>query len=206
MNWSRSIAWWFMVLLAIAIGVYALSYFLISEMGDPSFKIRYDAIPWSAKLHIIPAGVALILGAFQFHPGLRRKWTSIHRNSGRVYVILVSIAAVGGLSLAWYAPHSPATRLGFASLAVVWFYATGMAYRSIRAGDITRHKQWMVRSYALTLAAVTLRMQLPFYQAVLGLSFDEAYAIVAWFCWIPNLVVAEWFFNQEPISKTAKSM
>ena len=81
-----------------------------------------------------------------------------------------------------------------------------MAFLSIRAGDVTRHRQWMVRSYALTLAAVTLRIQLPFYQAVLGLSFDDAYAIVAWFCWIPNLVVAEWFFNQEPINKTAKSL
>lgn len=195
-----------MVLLAILIGVYALSYFLITDLGDPDSKIRYDSIPWSAKLHIIPSGLALILGAFQFNSGLRKRWTNIHRNCGRAYVIFVLIGALGGLSLAWYAPHSPATRLGFASLAVVWFYSAGMAYMSIRAGNITLHRQWMIRSYALTLAAVTLRIQLPFYQGVVGLSFDEAYAIVAWFCWIPNLVVAEWFFNQESIRKTIRGL
>lgn len=203
MGWSRSVAWWFMVLLAFSIGAYALSYFFIDGIGDPAFKIRFGSIPWSAKLHIIPAGMALILGAFQFHPGLRKRWTNIHRNSGRAYVVLVLLGAVGGLSLAWYAPHSPATRLGFASLAVVWFYATSMAYLSVRAGNLALHRQWMVRSYALTLAAVTLRLQLSIYQGVFGLSFDESYAIVAWFCWIPNLIVAEWFFNQTSIRQTA---
>ena len=74
-----------------------------------------------------------------------------------------------------------------------------MAYFSIRAGNVKLHQQWMVRSYALTLAAVTLRIQLPLIQGTLGLSFDEAYAIVAWFAWIPNLIVAEWFFNQAPV-------
>jgi uncharacterized membrane protein len=205
MSWLKTVAWSFMVLLAVAVGAYALSYFVFPDMIDPEFKKRFDVIPWSARLHIIPGGLALILGAFQFHSGLRNRWTSIHRNSGRAYVILVLTGAVGGLLLAWYAPHSPATRLGFASLAVVWFYSGSMAYLAIRAGNITLHRQWMIRSYSLTLAAVTLRIQLPIYQEAMGLSFDEAYAIVAWFSWIPNLVIAEWFINQTPVRSSLKT-
>jgi uncharacterized membrane protein len=199
MSWPKTAAWWFMMLLAFAIGVYALSYFYFPDMIDPEFKTRFDAIPWSARLHIFPGGLALIVGAFQFHSGLRERWTNIHRNCGRAYVVFVLSGAMGGLLLAWHAPHSPATRLGFASLAVVWFYSGAMAYFAIRAGNIALHRQWMIRSYALTLAAVTLRIQLPLYQGALGMSFDEAYAIVAWFCWIPNLIIAEWFFNQAPL-------
>jgi uncharacterized membrane protein len=126
-------------------------------MGDPAFKARFDAIPWSARLHIIPADLALILGAFQFHSGLRKRWTNLHRNSGRAYVILVLTGTVGGLFLALYAPFSPATRLGFASLAAVRFYSGSMAYLAIRQGHVTLHRQGMIRSNALTLVAVTLR-------------------------------------------------
>jgi len=205
MGWFRATAWSIMVLLAFAIGIYALGYFLIVDMGDPEFKERFDAIPWQARLHIIPGGLALILGAWQFHGGLRSRWTNLHRYFGRAYVIFVLSGAIGGLLLAWYAPHSPATRLGFASLGVVWFYSGVMAYLAIRTGNVPLHRQWMIRSYALTLAAVTLRIQLPLYQGALGMSFTEAYAIVAWFCWIPNLLIAEWFINQTPLRKPASA-
>ena len=62
----------------------------------------------------------------------------------------------------------------------------------------------MVRCYALTLAAVTLRIQLGVLQAGLGLSFEEAYAVTAWFSWVPNLILAEWWFNQAPLRTQVK--
>jgi hypothetical protein len=49
----------------------------------------------------------------------------------------------------------------------------------------------MIRSYALCFAAVTLRIWLPLFQFALGLEFIFAYRIIAWLCWVPNLVVAE---------------
>lgn len=49
----------------------------------------------------------------------------------------------------------------------------------------------MIRRYALTFAAVTLRIYLPLSQ-VAGLPFDPAYQTISWFCWVPNLIVAEW--------------
>ena len=192
-----------MTLMAIAIGFYAFFFFAIPEMGAPEFKSHFATIPWSARLHIIPGGIALILGAFQFQPWLRKRWITFHRYSGRVYILAVLIGAIGGLLLAWYAPRSPATRLGFSTLAVIWFYSGLMAYLAVRAGNIKLHQQWMVRCYSLTLAGVTLRLQLGILQGPLGLSFDDSYALVAWFAWVPNLIVAEWFFNQAPLRKFA---
>jgi uncharacterized membrane protein len=194
-----------MVVLAAMIGAYALGYFLFPGLTDPEFQARFAAIPLSARLHIIPGGLALIIGAFQFNSRLRKRWITLHRNCGRAYVIFVLTGAVGGLLLAWYAPQPIATQLGFASLAVVWFYSGLLAYLAVRAGNIALHQQWMIRSYALTLAAVTLRIQLPVLQGAMGLSFDEAYAVVAWFSWIPNLIIAEWLINQVPIRKTSRA-
>jgi len=76
-----------------------------------------------------------------------------------------------------------------------------MAYIAIRTGNIKLHQQWMIRCYALTLAGVTLRLQLGVFQEIFELDFDESYDIVAWFSWIPNLVLAEWLFIQSPLRK-----
>jgi len=76
-------------------------------------------------------------------------------------------------------------------LAALWIGATLLAWRSIRARDQAAHRRWMTRSYALTLAAVTLRVYLPLSQLA-GMPFADAYQIVAWTCWVPNLVVVEW--------------
>lgn len=76
-------------------------------------------------------------------------------------------------------------------LATAWFYTTLRAYGAIRAKKLKAHEQWMYRSYAVTLSAVTLRIMLPAEMAVPGLLFSTAYPIVAWACWVPNLVVVE---------------
>ncbi len=56
----------------------------------------------------------------------------------------------------------------------------------------------MMRSFALTLSAVTLRLYLPFSTFVLGIEFVVAYRAIAWLCWLPNLLVAEWLMKARP--------
>ena len=59
----------------------------------------------------------------------------------------------------------------------------------IKNKKIEQHKKIMVYSYAACFAAVTLRIWLPILQTIFG-DFDTAYRIVAWLCWVPNLIVA----------------
>src|SRR2546427_9149512 len=101
--------------------------------------------------------------------------------SGGAAAIRIATVAQGGL---------PA-HVGFGLLAVLWLLATGQAYRYIRAGDQDSHRRWMIRSYALTFAAVTLRIYLPLSQVV-GIPFEPAYQTISWLCWVPNLIIAEW--------------
>jgi len=55
---------------------------------------------------------------------------------------------------------------------------------------VARHRRWMTRSFALTYAAVMLRIYLPV-AMIVGLEFAQAYPVIAWLCWLPNLVVAQ---------------
>jgi hypothetical protein len=78
---------------------------------------------------------------------------------------------------------------------MTWLTTALLAYRSIRAGDTRTHQRWMIVNYALTFAAVTLRIQLPL-SGALGIPFDTAYPIIAWSCWVPNLLVAAWIVQR----------
>ncbi len=86
-------------------------------------------------------------------------------------------------------------RLGFAALALAWLYTGTRAYLAIRSRDVAAHRRWMVRNFALTFAAVTLRVYLPA-SALAGIDFELAYSAIAWLCWMPNLVFAELWFNR----------
>ena len=85
-----------------------------------------------------------------------------------------------------------ATHLGFGILALFWFTTALQAYRVIRRGEIEGHQRWMMRNFALSLAAVTLRNEFPLMLFALHCSFHASYVTVSWLCWVPNLVIAEW--------------
>ena len=84
--------------------------------------------------------------------------------------------------------------LGCALLAVSWLAVTARGIWLARKGDIARHRQWMIRSFALTFAAVTLRLQLPVL-FLLGMNYETASNVIGWTCWVPNLIVAEWLIR-----------
>ncbi len=78
---------------------------------------------------------------------------------------------------------------------MLWFEATGYAFWLATQGRIARHGRWMIRAFAMTFAAVTLRLYLPVPPMFLHMSFIEGYRAISWFCWTSNLLVAEIFLN-----------
>ncbi len=141
--------------------------------------------------HVIFGPLALMSGPFQFLPKFRAKRLPLHRAIGKFYIVACLIGGLAGLAAAQWATGGSMNQLGFSLLAASWLYTTTKAYLAIRQKDIDGHQAWMIRSYALTLSAVTLRIYLGLFQGPFGMSFPEAYQIVAWACWIPNLLVAE---------------
>ncbi len=153
-------------------------------LADKLFQVSFYG-------HVVFGPIALMSGPFQFWPKFRAKNMAAHRLIGKLYIIACLLSGVAGLSAAQYTPGGSFTQLGFSLLAVSWLYTTTKAYLAVRQKEIDAHQKWMLRSYALTLSAVTLRMYLPVLQGAIGLSFIESYQIVGWLCWIPNLVVIE---------------
>jgi len=188
---SRQVGWGVMMTFALLIALYAALVLLLPGFGPPFVAERRAVMPLAVWAHLAGGLTALALGPWQLNGRLRQRAIGRHRWMGRVYVMAVAIGGVGGLALAPSSMYGLVTHVGFGLLAVLWLTTTMQAWLRIRGGDRVAHRRWMVRSYALTLAAVMLRIWLPLSQ-VAGIPFPDAYQAVAWFCWVPNLVVAEW--------------
>lgn len=191
----RRISFVFLAVLAIAVGLYPILYALADMshglLGTKPESLLSDKV-WVVAfyLHISGGGLALLTGWSQFVTRGRQKRLWLHRTLGRTYVIACIMGGTAALYLAPYATGGIIATLGFGMLALTWLYTTIRAYLAIRASQTEVHREWMTRSYALTFAAVTLRIWLPLSQ-IAGIDFVSAYVVISWLCWIPNLIVAE---------------
>ena len=184
--------------LCVAIALYALAAYSMLPLGTglpPAMKLNFISHRAAVYTHIFAAAAALLLGPLQFSAALRRRFTRLHRVSGRLYLMGVLLGGMGGLQLSFLAQGGLVAKVGFCCLATLWLYTGMRAFLAIRNGNVAEHRQWMVRNFSLTFAAVTLRIYLPS-AGLLGIPFDVSYPVIAWACWVPNLAVAEWCFNR----------
>jgi len=185
--------WTAMTLSAIAIAGYALMLVFVPAMRGDFVEALFADKALRALGHLATGGTALAVGGFQFNSRLRKNRPATHRLLGKIYVVAVLIGGVAGLLLAPSSDGGIAGHLGFGMLAVLWLTTTIMAYWHARAANFANHQNWMIRSYALCWGAVTLRIYLGI-AAAAGYSFEDVYPAIAWIAWVPNLIVAEWFF------------
>ncbi|WP_168074206.1 DUF2306 domain-containing protein [Caulobacter sp. SSI4214] len=191
-------AWMVMTLLSLVVALTAYRYPLNVGPLAPNVVANLFTRPF-LDLHVAGAATALLIAPFQVLPGLRARRPGLHRVMGRIYVAGCLAGGMGGLVLAFGSTAGPIATAGFGLLALAWLATTVQAWRMALARRVAEHRAWMIRSMALTLAAVTLRLYLPF--AALGpIPFFDAYRAIAFLCWVPNLLLAEvWLKRRGPL-------
>jgi uncharacterized membrane protein len=185
-------------ILSLGVAAYGLVGYGVMPLGSlvhPDMKAGFVANTVGVYLHVFAAAVSLLLGPFQFSTRLRRARTHLHRWMGRAYLgVGVLVGGLSGLYISQFAYGGIVAKLGFATLALCWLYTGFRAFLAIRRRAIEEHRKWMVRNFSLAFAAVMLRLYIPA-SVLTGADFAVAYPIIAWLCWVPNVVIAEWRFN-----------
>ena len=156
---------------------------------------HWEAAFW---IHVFTSMIPLLAGFTQFAPWILKKRPGIHRAVGKVYILTVCfITGPASLVMAFYANGGITSRIAFITLAVLWLFTTGMGWRKIVGRDWKRHREWMVRSYALTLSAITLRA----WKYLIVMAFEPApmdvYRLVAWLGFVPNMIFVEWWIRRK---------
>jgi len=182
----------------LSVGVALVSYRYVARLGPipPNIAQNRFLLPWII-LHAGAAATALLCGPVQLLKPLRRHRPAIHRWVGRVYVAGCLVGGGSGIVLAAGVSTGPTAQAGFASLGVLWIIVTAQGWRSARAQRWADHERWMVRSFALTFAAVTLRLYLPIAVFGFGFEFNSAYTAISWLAWVPNAIAAELYLKRQ---------
>ena len=196
-KWPAGAGWTVMTILALAIAGYAARYVIQPPATQAQALGNPLGVP-GLVIHVAGAMVALLLGAWQFLPRLRA--TPAHRWVGRFYALGCLVGGGAGVVLAFGSFAGPIATAGFAGLGVLWIAFTALGWRAAVGRRFEHHRRWMIRSWALTLAAVTLRLYLPLVM-VSGLPFLPWYRAIAFLCWVPNLLIAELWLRRRDDAK-----
>lgn len=197
----KKTAWIFFV-----IGILYASYLLLL-LSLPYLEIRrgidflktkqliYHIKHWrySFYIHVFTSILIITSGLLQFSKTILTKYTKIHRISGFIYLaVMLLISGPAALVMSFYANGGYPAQTSFVILSLLWIGTSFLAYHFVRKKDYERHGKWMVRSYALTLSAVSLRLYSYLFD-VFHFTMDpvDLYILLSWLSWTLNLVIAE---------------
>jgi hypothetical protein len=153
--------------------------------------------------HFITGGVLLLLGPVQLIGAVRRSLPALHRWLGRVYVVSAGLAGMGGLSFIFGrgTVGGPLMDVGFGIYGALMVLCAGMAYAHARGGRYGQHRAWAIRLFALTVGSWLYRMEYGLWFLLFGgLGRGNGFsgwfdAVMMFFFYVPNLVVAEVFIR-----------
>jgi Na+/phosphate symporter len=143
--------------------------------------------------HVFTSMLVLIAGFTQFSKNFLKQQPKLHRTVGYVYVInILMVTGPSGLLMSFYANGGISSQTAFVLLSVLWMGFTAMAlYKAIKK-DFKAHRIFMIRSFALTLSAITLRCWKVLLVNFTDIQPMDRYRIIAWLGWTLNLIIAEW--------------
>ena len=154
-------------------------------LSQPVFRLSF-------YVHIVSSWFVMALGIGQFVPQILKKYPSWHKQLGIFYVLLILVfASPSGLGLALFANGGLSAKVGFIMQCAVWWLTTYTAFYEAKQKRWQRHVEWMMRSYAVTLAAMSLRLYSFGMVYLLHTKPIETYLTVVWLSWIGNLVIVE---------------
>ncbi|MFI9550033.1 DUF2306 domain-containing protein [Nonomuraea endophytica] len=195
-------AWTVLAVSAAGFAVYGAPAYLTGDPAlsripvNPEVVLHYLYV----VVHALPASLILLLGPLQFVPALRNKYRGLHRVIGRVYMVNVLIASVAAVLAATFTVSGFPVQVAFYLLTAAWLYSLAQAYLAIRRRQIQVHRVWMIRNYALSFAAVLLRVFLLLGLAARSrydwLTFDDVYTSSVWASILVSAGVGEWFIIQ----------
>jgi uncharacterized membrane protein len=158
---------------------------------------------WGIGLHFAFGGLILVLGGVQLLGPVRRRFPSLHRWVGRLYVAACAVTALGGL--AFIASTGTIGGLvmdiGFGLYGALMLIAAFETVRHARAGRFARHRAWGIRLFALAIGSWLYRMDYGFWIVLTGgLGHAKGFQgpfdkVMAFAFYLPNLVVAEAFIR-----------
>lgn len=158
----------------------------------PKIEERFADSPRVTFIHVTTGAAFLTLGLLQFSARIRKRHLPFHRWSGGFLVGLAVLSGVTGLWLGLVTPYSPTERLPVLGAGAMFLITPAMGIVAMRRGDFVRHREWMIRFFAVGVGIVVIRLIGPL--MIWGLNpmpFAEIIGWNFWAGWLLSVAVAE---------------
>jgi uncharacterized membrane protein len=196
---------WILVLVLAAGGIYLVLDRAVAILGTlrggippppESFEAPFVHRPVLAFLHLVPALLFVVLGPLQFARPVRVRFPALHRGAGRVYLVASAFVAYSSVHLvlnrSFGGPAEAAATILFSTL---FACCLGIAFSHIRHRRVRRHREWMIRGFAIGLAVVTIRPVVGMYLVFSDYSVQEILGTAFWISFTIHLIAAEIWIN-----------
>jgi len=166
---------------------------------EDSYDRRYALHPVLAYAHILPGVIYLVGAPLQLSHRFRERHVTRHRRIGRVVVAAGVTAGVFAIVFGTLFPFGGPLEAS-ATLVFGAYFVTALvtAFIAIRGRDITRHRRWMIRAFAIGLAIGTIRIWIGLFQALGVLSFQDSFGPAFWLSFVSHALVAEAYLTKRP--------
>ncbi|MEH6939590.1 DUF2306 domain-containing protein [Bacillus sp. JJ664] len=197
-------SWWVLLIVSIGVMIPFIGPYLTINPTNSRIQIESSSIQYPALiLHIFFATIALLTGFLQFNARLRKEKPQLHRLVGKAYISSVLLSGLLAFVIILYIDHF-AKATSFISLTIIWLFATIKGYVTARQRNFSEHRKWMIRSFGVTLVAVSGRLTVPIllltYYLLNGFSLpggraqmvEEVLNVNIWVGFIINVIIIEW--------------
>ena len=152
--------------------------------------------PILTMIHIVPGLLFMILGPFQFSESIRARHLQWHRWNGRIFMTIGFIVGVSALLMSFTMQSIGGVNQAAATILFGFFFlfALSKAFWHIRRHQVTLHRQWMIRAFAIGLAVATIRPIVGIFFATSrfsGLTPAQFFGTAFWIGFVLHLIAAE---------------
>jgi uncharacterized membrane protein len=137
---------------------------------------------------------------------VRKKRPVLHRTLGKLYLGCIVVSTFVSFYLVSTTQFGIVYNTGLTMLGFVWLGCTMMGFIAIRKRNLQMHKEWMIKSYVLTLSFVAFRFIEDMLAKIDIGTFVDRKVLMAWACWAIPFVVTEMtlqlrrLFSKNPVS------
>jgi hypothetical protein len=148
------------------------------------------------RTHVIAGLLLALFIPVQLSAGVRGRFPHLHRWVGRTLMIVGIVVGLSGYAMVVTPIGGPL------EVSAIVFYGTALlaslliAWRHIRRGDVTRHREWILRAIAIVLGIATTRPVVAAFFAtspLTQLSPSQFFGAAFWIGFTSTALAGEWY-------------
>lgn len=152
--------------------------------------------PAARLTHMVLGIIFVLLAPLQLMPRIRNACPTFHRISGRIALTMSFILIATGMIFAFkYTYTGFVEQVPTVTYSIIYTWLIFMALRHILAGNVQKHREWMVRAFAMMMGISGTRVWFYLFLKVTNVPSTVYFSSIFWLGLGVNLLIAEIWIN-----------